>query len=197
MCILPINAAAQANVITIYYKCRPFILFLIIIKMRLLYFFNFLVMCESIPRIWRDPCLKEFNVNVPNTGCSKKELFVLVDLVLFETNDSKEPFDIFVQSHMNFLNVDLATFHITAFYIKKSQQSCRPGQSLASIRKLLELIRKLRCEVEVGIRPIPWRHLKARIRGLDLCNKIFEEYLTHSLRNFLYEFKRKNMLSYL
>ena len=56
--------------------------------MRALLFLILLVVCDCIPRIWRQPCRQEYDIGVSNTGCSRKESLVLVDLVLFETNDS-------------------------------------------------------------------------------------------------------------
>lgn len=81
----------------------------------------------------------------------------------------------------------LGIFHITAFYIERSRR--RQSQPHSNIRKLLELIRQLRCEIEINIRPLPWRHLKGRISMLDLSNVVFERYLLRELRAFLELFK--------
>lgn len=83
----------------------------------------------------------------------------------------------------------LDVFHITAFYIARSQRKCRPYESLGSIYKVMELIRQLRCEISHKTRPWPWRQLKARISNVNLCNTIYEDYLVDSLRQFLYAFK--------
>ena len=83
----------------------------------------------------------------------------------------------------------LDVFHMTAFYIARSQRKCRPFASLDTIYRLMELIRQLRCEINNKTRPWPWRQLKTHVSNANLCNKVYEDYLVDSLRQFLYAFK--------
>jgi hypothetical protein len=56
--------------------------------MRYLYLSLFFIVCDCIPRIWREPCRQEFDTIDSNVGLSRNESLVLVDLVLFEIGDS-------------------------------------------------------------------------------------------------------------
>lgn len=94
---------------------------------------------------------------------------------------------------MCFLNTDqinsiqmLGLFHMTAFYIEKSFRKL--GINTLQIRKILNHIRRLRCEIEVNTRPFPWKKFKKDIKK-DFSNIIFQEYLVFSLNKFLYAFK--------
>jgi hypothetical protein len=168
--------------------------------MRIIYLVVFFDICDCIPRIWREPCRQEFNIIAKNQGCSRGESIVLADLVLFETESLQNTFHPFIKERMCFLHTNenysiqmLGIFHITAFYIERSQRKCRPPKLPKTIHTLLENIRQLRCELEINTKPLPWRQLKARMANLDLCNKIFEDYLLYSLRIFLNAIKHNTL----
>lgn len=165
--------------------------------MRFIYFTTFFIFCDCVPRTWLNPCLAETTSTKSTKSIKSRqiELGVLVDLILFETEDIKYGFDIFVHDRMCFLTTDnmnsvqmLGIFHATAFYINRLRRKYRLNRSTSI---LLEIIRVLRCEIETGsgLRPLSWKRLKAKIINVDMTNLIFEKYLIYSLRNFLYKFK--------